>query len=197
LLSQGKSGVQSLKPKAIIFLKIKKKHLHPNTTNRQVSETSTGQNAKLSMYAIDIEKLKKELYLFAEVAIQNKLNELIQNIKTSSLQNENSFNIENVNPNLDLFDKQQATVIEFQDDEDENIFNLENKMSLKDRNIKPSNQTIDSLNANLIKTETVKSILSVEQDIYKAIECKWINKLYELYILKKYLSKKTNGNQCS
>lgn len=157
------------------------KYQNVNTINRQVIETSIGQNVKPSMDTIDIKKLKEELYAFAEVAIQNKLDELIQNIKTSNFQNINNFNTANANTDLDLFDNKQSSIIEFQDNENEESTNEVNETSIKEQTLKPSTPNIDGLNMKVLKTETVKPTILIEEGVYTPIKCKWISVLYERF----------------
>lgn len=157
------------------------KYQNVNTINRQVIEASSSQTVKSSMDTIDIEKLKKEIVAFAKVAIQNKLDELIQNIKTSNFQNVNNFNTANVNSDLDLFCDKQATVIDFQDDENDRNVNIKKETSIKEQTLKPSIPNIDGLNRNVLKTETVKPTILIEEEVYTPIKCKWINELYERF----------------
>jgi len=146
-----------------------------NNMKCQAVETSNNQNVKPSTdaFPIDIEKLREELYAFAEAVIQNKLDELIQNINISTPQN--------VNTDLDLFADKQAAVLELPDDENNGDINIENETSAKEQIVNPSNPNIDGSGRKILKTETVIPPVLIEEKVYTPITCKWINELYERF----------------
>ncbi len=166
-------------------------HQNVNKPKRQVSETPNGQIIKPSIDSlpIDIEKLREELYAFAEVAIQNKLDELIQSINLFNQQNVNYSHNETINPELNFFKKDIVTAIELQDSDDENNecdnITYENERietSIKKQIVKASRSNVDGLDRRVIKTESLMpKSLSNEEETYEPIKCKWIKKLYERF----------------
>ncbi|MFY9311104.1 MAG: hypothetical protein WAQ28_18820 [Bacteroidia bacterium] len=144
-------------------------HQTVNSINRQVVDA----------LPIDIEKLRQELVAFAEVAIQNKLDELVKTITTSIPENVNHLN--SVKVNSDASDNKQTFVMEFPDDDNEYI-NEENGTLIKDHPVKPSTSRVDGLKKRISKPETVQfNSLSIEKEDYKPVKCKWINELYERF----------------
>ena len=134
---------------------------------RQVPERSNGQNVKLSnsilpttnTLPIDIEKLREELYAFAETAIENKLKELVQNVKEVTHQN--------VKPDVILTENQTA--------------NKESETSIEQM-VKPPSKILDGSNKKEIsKSKTVSPILTIltKEAVYVPVRCKWIDSLYD------------------
>ena len=158
------------------------KHQNVNNTKHQVNETSIGQNVKPSINTLpsDIEKLKKELNAFAEVVIQNKLDELLQNSNLSSMPNATNFNT-NLHSDLDLFGDKQAIIKSLQDDENNNTVHEQTQASTKIQTAKPSIVTIDGFTKKTVNSKTVQPTILIEEKNYMPITCKWITKLYERF----------------
>ncbi|MHB8258700.1 MAG: hypothetical protein ACYDCN_00360 [Bacteroidia bacterium] len=130
---------------------------------RQVNETSNGQNVKQSSspLPIDIEKLREELYAFAEASIENKLKELIQ------VQNVKEANLQNVKPNsviteLQTVNKESETPIEQ---------TVKASSILLDRSDKKETQ--------ISKATSPTLTILTEEAVYVPIRCKWIDSLHE------------------
>ncbi|MHB8260351.1 MAG: hypothetical protein ACYDCN_05725 [Bacteroidia bacterium] len=132
-------------------------------SKRQVNETSNGQNVKQSSTTlpIDIEKLREDLYVFAEAAIENKLKQLIQ------AQNVKEVNLQNVKPALILTEPQTV--------------NKESETSIE-QTVKASSVLIDGSDkkeASKSKTVNQSPTILKEEAVYVDIRCKWIDDLHE------------------
>jgi len=136
---------------------------------RQVNETSNGQNVKQasSTLPIDIEKLREELYAFAEAAIEKKLKKLIQ------AQNVKEVNPQNVKPDLILTEPQ--TVNKESETSIEQTVKVSSNLSSKILDVSDKKETSKGKTANHPPT-----ILTDEAEaLYVPIRCKWIDNLHE------------------
>ncbi len=157
--------------KQMAFFKRQDSSMGFTLAKRQIPKTSNGQNVKPSSNTlpIDIEKLREELYAFAETAIENKLKELIQiqNVNRTNQANQQNVKSDSIATETKTVNKEHETSIE--------------------KTVKPSSNPSskildgsDRKETSISKTISPTILLDEKEEVvYVPIRCKWIDRFYE------------------